>query len=180
MKLLALTFLAAFAGCNASLRGTPILQPTLSLGRDHGLSVGGPVHASCHIQIDFNSTSCADVATALKKAGDAMSDFKCTGPKGNGEKCGYAITTATAAEVKGTHKTPVHKYTDDISFALSGSGAGCSAKAFSTSETWYAVLDQGTNYCNLHNLVAATGLAFGETTSDSICTQYSSHDCSKF
>ena len=104
-----------------------------------------------------------------------------TGPKGNGEKCGYAITTATATDVKGTHKTPVHKYVDDISFALSAASAtACSAKAFSTSETWYAVLDQGTNYCNLHNLVAATGLPFSEQTSDSVCTQYSKAQCAKF
>ena len=75
----------------------------------------------------------------------------------------------------------MHKYVDDISFALSAASAtACSAKAFSTSETWYAVLDKGTNYCNLHNLVAATGLPFSEQTSNSVCTQYSSHDCSKY
>ena len=28
-----------------------------------------------------------------------------------------------------------------------------SLQGFSTSETWYAVLDYGTNYCNLHNLI---------------------------
>merc|ERR1719163_2352870 len=49
------------------------------------------------MQVAFNETSCADVAAALKKAGDAMSNFDCTGPKGNGEKCGYSITTATSA-----------------------------------------------------------------------------------
>ena len=26
-------------------------------------------------------------------------------------------------------------------------------KGYSTSETWYAILDFGTNYCNLHNLL---------------------------
>ena len=175
--ILAAVLTASFVA-DARLGGTPVLVPTLSLGRDTNL--GNPIHASCHIQIAFNETACADVAAALKKAGDAMSDFKCTGPKGNGEKCGYAISTATATEVKGTHKTPVHKYVDDLSFALSAAGKGCAAKAFSTSETWYAVLDAGTNYCNLHNLVAATGLVFAETTSDSVCTQYSSHDCSKY
>lgn len=171
---------ALFVGADARLGATPVLVRTLTLGRDTATALGGPLHASCKMQVAFNETSCADVAAALKKAGDAMSNFDCTGPKGNGEKCGYSITTATATEVKGTHKTPVHKYVDDISWALSAAGEGCAAKAFSTSETWYAVLDQGTNYCNLHNLMAATGLAFGETTSDSICTQHSSADCSKF
>lgn len=27
------------------------------------------------------------------------------------------------------------------------------AQGYSTSETWYAILDYGTNYCNLHNLI---------------------------
>jgi len=31
-------------------------------------------------------------------------------------------------------------------------------QGYSTSETWYAFLDYGTNYCNLHNLI--TGLLF--------------------
>lgn len=31
-------------------------------------------------------------------------------------------------------------------------------KGFSSSETWYAVLDYGTNYCNLNNLI--TGMVF--------------------
>ena len=26
-------------------------------------------------------------------------------------------------------------------------------QGYSTSEVWYAVLDNGTNYCNLHNLI---------------------------
>lgn len=34
-------------------------------------------------------------------------------------------------------------------------GGSCEAKAFSTSQTWYAVLDNSVNYCNLHNLVSA-------------------------
>ena len=54
-------------------------------------------------------------------------------------------------------------------------------QGFSTSETFYAVLDMSTNYCNLRNLLAGSGLdrtaGFSETTSDSICTQYSSADC---
>ena len=32
-------------------------------------------------------------------------------------------------------------------------------QGYSTSETWYAVLDYGTNYCNLHNLITGTALS---------------------
>jgi len=31
-------------------------------------------------------------------------------------------------------------------------------QGYSTSETWYAFLDYGTNYCNLHNLITGAGL----------------------
>ena len=57
-------------------------------------------------------------------------------------------------------------------------------QGYSTSETWYAVLDSGTNYCNLHNLVTGSGLnmspGFKEDVNDSSCTQYSSADCTKY
>ena len=59
------------------------------------------------------------------------------------------------------------------------------SQGFSTSETWYAVLDYGTNYCNLHNLVDGAKIdtstyGFKEQTSDSQCTQYTSHNCDKY
>ena len=59
-------------------------------------------------------------------------------------------------------------------------------QGFSTSEIPYAVLDEGTNYCNLHNLVVGSGLAngtvygFKEETDNSICTQYTSANCDKY
>ncbi|XP_014677259.1 PREDICTED: uncharacterized protein LOC106817126 [Priapulus caudatus] len=64
-------------------------------------------------------------------------------------------------------------------------GEKCLYLGFSTSETWYAVLDSGTNYCNLHNLITGTGLDTGdasykEKTSNSVCTQYSSANCEKY
>ena len=120
------------------------------------------------------------------------------------------ITSQTANEIKGTHTTPVHHYVDDLTMAFTTSGSGCSvavsyqlasyqkdgilcctccththSQGFSTSETWYAVLDYGTNYCNLHNLVDGAKIdtstyGFKEQTSDSQCTQYTSHNCDKY
>jgi hypothetical protein len=64
------------------------------------------------------------------------------------------------------------------------SGNSCTVDGYSTSELWYAILDYGTNYCNLHNIVTGAGLdkvySFSEKTSDSDCTQYSSADCDKY
>ena len=57
-------------------------------------------------------------------------------------------------------------------------------QGFSTSETWYAYLDYGTNYCNLRNLADLSKLSstanFMEETSDKVCTQYSSRNCDKY
>ncbi|CAN0489945.1 unnamed protein product, partial [Ectocarpus sp. 8 AP-2014] len=49
------------------------------------------------------------------------------------------------------------------------------------SQTWYAVLDNSVNYCNIHNLVDACMLQYVETdVSDSQCTQYSTADCERY
>ena len=57
-------------------------------------------------------------------------------------------------------------------------------QAYSTSSLWYAILDYGTNYCNLRNIVDGAGLSsengFNEVTSTSICTQYDSINCERF
>ena len=53
-------------------------------------------------------------------------------------------------------------------------------QAFSQSET-LSLLDYGTNYCNLFNLMDGSGLvqdsAYTEDTNDFICTQHSTADC---
>jgi hypothetical protein len=70
----------------------------------------------------------------------------------------YQLVSQTDTELKTTHTTPVKKYVDDQTFSFQTTTGGCSVQGYSTSETWYAVLDYGTNYCNLHNLI--TGKPF--------------------
>lgn len=45
----------------------------------------------------------------------------------------------------------------------------------------FSILDFGTNYCNLFNLMEGSGLTkdpgYSEETNDNICTQYSSSNC---
>ena len=54
------------------------------------------------------------------------------------------------------------------------------SQAYSRSET-LSLLDYGTNYCNLFNLMDGSGLvndpAYSEETNDRICTQWSTADC---
>ena len=84
------------------------------------------------------------------------------------------------------HRTPVKNYVDNLTFDFSpsGDGASCTIEAFSTSSVWYAILDWGTNYCNLRNLVDGAGLSngngFSEETSTSVCTQYDAINCERY
>lgn len=140
-------------------------------------------HASCKMTFKFASTSCNDVINALSVAAKSMS-----GLSGCGKRfppvdsfCGYSETGRTASSWSGKHVTANGKYTDDLTFTMTAAGSGCSAAAYSTSETWYAVLDNGVNYCNLHNLVAETKIANTEAdVSDSTCTQYSKRNCNRY
>ena len=53
----------------------------------------------------------------------------------------------------------------------------------SAQSTPESILDYGTNYCNLFNLMDGSGLAqqtLTEETNDAICTQRSIADCDKF
>jgi len=145
--------------------------------------VGKPqsFHASCKMTFNFPSTTCPNVIDGLSVAAKKLHGLDICGKNPINNLCGYTETGQSASTWKGTHTTANGKYTDDLSFNLAASGAGCTVGAYSTSETWYAVLDNGVNYCNLHNLVNATGFSFTETdVSDSTCTQYSSRNCARY
>lgn len=141
-----------------------------------------PTHASCKLTWKFNNANWTFVGNSLANEFKILSGTDC----GDGEKCRYKLTSQTDTEIKGTHTTPVHLYVDDLTFTLQSTGTdSCTVEAFSTSETWYAYLDYGTNYCNLRNLADGAGITsatygFSEQTSNSICTQYTSHNCDKY
>ena len=86
--------------------------------------------------------------------------------------------------LRGKHLTPVKRYEDSLAFEFQDQNGACKIDAYSRSDLWYAILDYGTNYCNLRNLLDGTGLpgsdGFQEDTRDAICTQYTSRDCSRF
>merc|ERR1711860_435207 len=138
--------------------------------------LGGPAHASCHATWTLN-LDCASVRTKILSQIKTWTDA--SGCASGGEKCLYALKSSDASSISLTHTTPVKHYVDDVAFDLdSKSATSCSVKGYSRSETWYAYLDFGTNYCNMKNLLSGSGLdktdGFSETTDDSICTQHSS------
>jgi len=118
-----------------------------------------------------------------------------------GQKCLYEYKSdqSTDSKIFGVHLTPVKRYSDSFNFEftpLDGT-TRCAVKGYSTSDLWYAVLDFGTNFCNLRNLMDGafdTGAwphpknvskldeweGFSEMTTDSKCTQYSSRDCTRY
>ncbi|XP_048742470.1 uncharacterized protein LOC125655964 [Ostrea edulis] len=143
-----------------------------------GLAASGPLHASCKIDWTFGIT-CDEVSSKIK--GQISAWTTADNCANGGEKCLYKFVSASANQLKAKHETPVKHYVDDLTFTFSPSGASCNVHGFSTSETWYALLDYGTNYCNLHNLITGSGLdkvsGYTEVTSNSVCTQFSSANC---
>ncbi|XP_046549551.1 uncharacterized protein LOC124259459 [Haliotis rubra] len=146
-----------------------------------GVTEGMPLHASCKA----NWTSSLKCTNVLDKLVGQIGQW--TGPDGcanGGEKCLYKLVSRNTTQVKATHETPKKHYVDDLTFTFTQDTSKCNITGLSSSETWYAVLDYGTNYCNLHNLIVGSGLdkspGYSETTSNSICTQFTSADCSKY
>jgi len=150
-----------------------------------------PWHASCHIDWSV-SASCATITEKLVAQIQAWEgDSLCPNTSAAcptlpcGQRCLYSLLDNTGGVITASHQTPVKRFTDTMRIELtSNSQAGCSIEATSQADTWYAILDFGTNYCNLRNLVDGAGIStmpgFRETTQDSVCTQYSTRDCTRF
>ncbi|XP_045916660.1 uncharacterized protein LOC123977753 [Micropterus dolomieu] len=96
------------------------------------------------------------------------------------------LQSASVHFIAAKHTTPVKSYVEDINFRLVSYHffACCHVSAMSISETWYAIKDHGTNYCNLYNLMEGSGLTeargYKEVTSDFLCTQRSSANCTVY
>jgi len=148
-----------------------------------GVSWGGlfkyPLHASCKIEWTFG-LNCKDTAGKIVGQMKTWAGDDC----GTGEKCKYKLVSNDGTTLTATHTTPKKNYVDDLKFVFTSKGQQCQVTGTSSSETWYAVLDYSTNYCNLHNLITGSGLdkvsGYKESTSDSVCTQYTSANCEKY
>ncbi|KAA8579297.1 hypothetical protein FQN60_007087 [Etheostoma spectabile] len=72
-----------------------------------------------------------------------------------GQRCLYKLQSASVHFIAAKHTTPFKGYVDDINFRLVSYRffTCCHVSAMSISETWYAIKDHGTNYCNLYNLI---------------------------
>eukprot|EP00093_Oithona_nana_P007844 07844.XXX_113270_113950_1 [CDS] Oithona nana genome sequencing. len=142
------------------------------------------LHAECTVKWTV-SVDCAMTQQKIVDQMNAWDNEDCetkpddTAP--HGQKCLYKHTGSEGTTTYGTHTTPIQRYVDDLTFNFQAlDNGGCFIDANSISET-LSLLDFGTNYCNLFNLMDGSGLAadaeFTEDTNDYVCTQRSSADC---
>ncbi|KAL7865537.1 hypothetical protein SRHO_G00107840 [Serrasalmus rhombeus] len=146
----------------------------LGVGVLSALAVG-PLHAQCSVMWSIH-IPCFDASSLLVNQIKEWTTESCP-PKS--QKCLYSLVAVNGDDIVATHTTPVMRFVDDITFNFSSSNAdSCEIKGHSISHSWYAILDSGTNYLNMYNLMRGSGLSssptFIESTSDRVCTQYSS------
>jgi len=150
------------------------------------------LHASCEIKWTV-PVQCNEIKDQLIRQMGVWNDDSNCGKVSQacpslpcGQNCLYTFLGVDEdGTLRGKHTTPVKRYNDSISFQFKPlTDSSCEIDAYSTSDLWYAVLDFGTNYCNLRNLLDGTGLSsnegFVENTSNSDCTQYEDRDCSRY
>merc|ERR1712241_1102756 len=142
------------------------------------------LHAECYVKWTL-SEDCASAQQKIINQMNLWDNEDCGTKPGdsqpNGQKCLYKHTGTEGWVTTGTHTTPIHRYVDDLDFTfVEGGATNCLVDAHSKSQT-LSLLDYGTNYCNLFNLMDGSGLVldpeFTEDTNDRICTQRSTADC---
>ncbi|XP_061614416.1 uncharacterized protein LOC133470264 [Phyllopteryx taeniolatus] len=147
------------------------------------LCLAGPLHAQCKVQWYFG-IPCQTVYESLVlqiRQWETMA-----GCRQGGQRCLYKLQSASVHFIAAKHISPLKKYKDSLHFRLVPYYffTFCHVSAMSISETWYVIKDHGTNYCNLYNLIEGSGLTeargYKEITSDFLCTQRSSANCTVF
>uniref|UniRef100_A0A3B4F4E7 Uncharacterized protein n=1 Tax=Pundamilia nyererei TaxID=303518 RepID=A0A3B4F4E7_9CICH len=159
-----------------------VIAVLLAVGSSE-ICYAGPLHAQCKVEWYFG-IPCQVVYESLVsqiKKWETMAT--CTM---GGEKCLYKLHSASVHFISAKHTTPFKKNVYDINFRLVSFHfyTCCHVSGMSISETWYAIKDHGTNYCNLYNLIEGSGLTesrgYKEVTSDFLCTQRSSANCTVY
>ncbi|KAM6990076.1 uncharacterized protein LKV04_009649 [Tautogolabrus adspersus] len=116
-------------------------------------------HAYCRI-VWLLGLPCDQVSMALLTQIKAMGSYK-LGP-------------VTAALIQANHTSAVGQI-EGVNFTMMGTamGLGCHVEGSSVSAFWFSLFDNGTNYCNLHNVIQGSGLTkapgFIEYTNEWLC-----------
>ncbi|KAK7070147.1 hypothetical protein SK128_023122 [Halocaridina rubra] len=139
-----------------------------------------PSHASCKVDWVFGE-SCWEVKSKLITQMKEWSDDDCT----TKQQCNYEYLGEEGNTIRGLHTTPWLKFVDKFNFTVNtGYDGNCYVKAASESQASYAIIDFGTNYCNLRNLVIGSHLDedahYKENSTNAVCTMYSIAHCNLY
>ncbi|KAK7945475.1 hypothetical protein WMY93_001203 [Mugilogobius chulae] len=125
------------------------------------------------------AANCSNVNIALIKQIQTFS------PGIGCELCQYTLVSVTPQHIAASHMSPdgLHSEKISMSFLPTSMPNGCRVSAYSQSDQISSsILDNGVNYCNLHNLVTASGLAaqpgFLEMTNEWACLSFGLATCS--
>ncbi|XP_077954804.1 uncharacterized protein LOC144405462 [Gasterosteus aculeatus] len=86
----------------------------------------------------------------------------------------YKLGPVTAASIQANHTSGVGQI-ESVNFSMvsTAMSLGCHVEGSSVSAFWFSLLDNGTNYCNLHNVIQGSGLTkapgFVEFTNEWLC-----------
>ncbi|KAJ0058882.1 hypothetical protein NL108_001118 [Boleophthalmus pectinirostris] len=117
-------------------------------------------HAYCRI-VWLLGLPCDRVAYAIVTQIKAMGSYKASNIKSPGL-------------IQANHTSGSGQY-ESVNFTIIGTslGMGCHVEGSSMSSFWYSLFDNGTNYCNLHNIIEGSGLSkapgFVEFTNEWLC-----------
>ncbi|XP_046883016.1 uncharacterized protein wu:fc46h12 isoform X3 [Hypomesus transpacificus] len=101
-----------------------------------------------------------------------------------GENCLYELLSSSPILIKAKHTSPTTNDVDDLRFSLYSmeESSVCRVTGEAVSESWVDLMDNGTSYCSLHNLVEGSGLSqvegYKEYTNEWICLEYTTTNCS--
>uniref|UniRef100_A0A3Q4ASB0 Uncharacterized protein n=1 Tax=Mola mola TaxID=94237 RepID=A0A3Q4ASB0_MOLML len=146
------------------------------------LCSAGPLHAQCKVEW-YLGIPCKVVYESLVSQIKKWATM--AGCTMGGQRCLYKLQSASIHFISAKHTSPFKKYVDNINFRLTSYHffTYCHISVGFRS-TWYAIRDHGTNYCNLYNLMEGSGLTeaggYKEVTSDFLCTQRSSANCTVY
>ncbi|GAA6234117.1 uncharacterized protein LOC101160024 [Lates japonicus] len=94
----------------------------------------------------------------------------------------YKLGSATPSLIQANHTSAVGQI-ENVNFTMNGTsmGLGCHVEGSSISAFWYSLFDNGTNYCNLRNVIQGSGLSkapgFVEFTNEWLCLGYGLSAC---
>ncbi|XP_076756979.1 uncharacterized protein LOC143427046 [Xylocopa sonorina] len=140
-----------------------------------------PMHASCIVKWKFGD-SCMYIMQKFRSQILNWSSCMNCGPRGS--KCLYTLKEPKPNEsnvIRAVHLASNLRVMETIKIDFEEINKTCVATGESVSNEWFRIFDYGKNYCNLHDLVTATGLdkssKFLELSTNAVCTQYNMAVC---